>query len=227
MEKAKLAISEAEIDKQKQEIDRIYLKIKRRYTNLSKDVMIESLAYQLHNLYCAYEDLFKIVTDTFENNIEEGVTWHKELLRRMSISIKGIRANVSTAGTNCLYGYYNQNTNKIYLRNDANTAWLGGFVPGSANVIENIYSKIDCSQTIVSGSDTNLTVNWNVTFKSTFIGSKKTYCYVRDDVNAYKSWTQVGTWNIQSDVTPPTGTIKINNDSQYTNSSQTTLNFTA
>ena len=136
-------------------------------------------------------------------------------------------ANTSTAGANCLYAYYNQNTNKIYLRNDANTAWLGGFIPGSANVIENTYSKIDCSQTTVSGSDANLAVNWNITFKSAFIGTKKTYCYVRDDANAYKTWTQVGSWNIQSDATPPTGTISINNNANYINSTAVSLTLSA
>lgn len=94
MEKAKLAILEAELSKQKQEIEKIYSKIKQRFANLKNEIKVESLAYQLHNLYCAYEDLFRIISDTFENNIEEGLTYHKELLRRMSISIKGVRPNL-------------------------------------------------------------------------------------------------------------------------------------
>lgn len=48
---------------------------------------LESLAYQLHNLYCAYEDLFKIVAGFFENTIDD----QKELLKRMTLSIEGIR----------------------------------------------------------------------------------------------------------------------------------------
>lgn len=94
MEKARIAILESELDKQKQEIDGIYLKIGSRAKKLGSEVGIESLAYHLHNLYCAYEDLFKIVANAFENNIEEGLAWHKELLRRMSIKIKGIRPNL-------------------------------------------------------------------------------------------------------------------------------------
>ena len=94
MEKAKLAILEAELSRQKQEIDKIYAKIDERRLRINNETGIESLAYQLHNLYCAYEDLFKIVAAAFENNIEEGITWHKELLRRMTISIKGIRPNL-------------------------------------------------------------------------------------------------------------------------------------
>lgn len=94
MEKAKLAILEAELDKQRQEIEKIYQRINKRIRNLGDDIKLESLAYQLHNLYCSFEDLFKLVANTFENNIEEGMTWHKELLRRMSISIRGIRPSL-------------------------------------------------------------------------------------------------------------------------------------
>ena len=100
--------------------------------------------------------------------------------------------------TNCFYGYYNQNTNKLYLRNDADTAWLGGYLPGSANTIENSYAKLNCAQTTVSGSGTTLTVQWAVTFKQPFTGAKKTYLYVRDDANAYNGWTQKGTWAINN-----------------------------
>lgn len=94
MEKAKLAILEAEINKQREEIGKIYLKIIERSGGLDNEVKVESLAYHLHNLYCAYEDLFKIVAETFENNIEEGVVWHKELLRRMTLAIEDVRPSL-------------------------------------------------------------------------------------------------------------------------------------
>ena len=53
--------------------------------------MRDSLAYQIHNLYCAYEDLFKIVADFFENQIDESPKYHITLLKRMMINIEGIR----------------------------------------------------------------------------------------------------------------------------------------
>lgn len=136
--------------------------------------------------------------------------------------------NTSTSYKNCFYGYYNQNTNKLYLRNDANTAWLGGYTPGSAKIIENSYAKLDCSKATISGSGNNLTIKWAVTFKGTFTGAKKTYLYVKDDSNAYKGWLQKGTWTINpADTTAPTGTIKINNDSQYSNANTVTLSISA
>ncbi|NSW76486.1 MAG: hypothetical protein HPY68_06880, partial [Candidatus Atribacteria bacterium] len=51
----------------------------------------ESLAYQLHNLYCAYEDLFRIVAGFFENTIDDQRKYHTELLKRMTLFIEGIR----------------------------------------------------------------------------------------------------------------------------------------
>ncbi len=135
--------------------------------------------------------------------------------------------NTSTSGSNCLYTYYNQNTNKLYLRNDGNTSWLGGYIPGSANIIQNSYASLDCSKATISGSVTTLTVNWSVTLKSTFMGTKNTYLYVKDDLSAYQGWVQKGNWTIQTDTTPPTGTININNGDLYTNSVPVTLNLTA
>src|SRR3989338_11628397 len=119
----------------------------------------------------------------------------------------------SVAKSKCFYGYYNQNNNKLYLRNDANTGWSVGYAPGSNNIIENNYVKLDCSQTTVSGSGTTLTINWKVTFKPTFTGAKKTYLYVRDDAGTYSGWKQKGTWLINTppeanSITPSSGSSK-------------------
>jgi hypothetical protein len=134
--------------------------------------------------------------------------------------------NTSASGANCFYGYYVRSTNKLYLRNDTNTGWLGGYAPGSSGrYIENSYVKLDCYNSRASASGTTLSVKWAVIFKNTFIGSKKSYLYVKDNSNAYNGWTQKGTYTI--DTISPTGSIKVNNDSQYSNSSAVTLNLTA
>jgi hypothetical protein len=90
MEKEKLILLKGEIQGQSRGIEKIYAKIEERKTR--RDIVnLESLAYQLHNLYCAFEDLFRIVADNFENYIEERRKYHRELLWRMSISIEGVR----------------------------------------------------------------------------------------------------------------------------------------
>lgn len=107
MEKERLAVLQAEIKAQIREIEGIYIRIEDRTkwgTDLnpspgvpnrpstSRDkAATESVGYQLHNLYCAFEDLFKIVAETFENHIQDKSKYHQELLRRMAISIEGVR----------------------------------------------------------------------------------------------------------------------------------------
>ncbi len=106
-----------------------------------------------------------------------------------------ILVNTSLSGSRCLYAYYNQNTNRIYLINDAGTGWGTGYAPGTARILQNSYVSLDCSKTTVTGSGTTMTVKWAVTFKQPFVSTmtKLIYMYVRDDLGAGASWKQVGT----------------------------------
>ena len=90
MDEERLVILKAELNAQLSEIEDIYKKLEDRRKKRGK-AGIESLAYQLHNLYCAFEDLFKIVAETFENHIQDKAKYHMELLRRMTVSIEGVR----------------------------------------------------------------------------------------------------------------------------------------
>ena len=90
MEKERLTLLKAEIQARVKEIDNIYAKLEDRKGRRGI-VAIESLAYQLHNLYCAFEDLFKIIAVSFENNIEDKTRYHAELLKRMALTIEGVR----------------------------------------------------------------------------------------------------------------------------------------
>ncbi len=161
--------------------------------------------------------------------------------------------NTSLNTRNCCYLYYNQNTNKLYMRNDTDTSWIGGYAPSSSYVIENSYDRLDCSKTTVTGSAAvekifvtvqllevlrrdrrtglNLsyddlllkaellqiflffkgtapgpvmTIKWNVMFKKAFFDTKvkKTFLYVRDDLNGSCGWIQKGIWMITAPTLP-------------------------
>ncbi len=93
-------IFESVIRTQVSEIEEIYQKIAKRSKNFKKSFgKVESLGYQLHNLYCAFEDLFKLVADYFENNIETRDRWHVDLLKKMKIEIEGIRLSLLSTET--------------------------------------------------------------------------------------------------------------------------------
>lgn len=138
--------------------------------------------------------------------------------------------NTSTSEAKCFDAYYDQNTNKFYLRDDANKKWLGGYAPGSVHTVVNSYAVLDCSKSTISGSGSTLSITWAITFKTTFTGTKNLYLYVTDDKGAYQGWVNKGTCTITAtlpDTTPPTGTIVINNNSQYTNSVSVSLILSA
>lgn len=52
---------------------------------------LESVAYQIHNIYNAVEDLLEIVAAHFENHIADKARWHTMLLQRMAVAIEGLR----------------------------------------------------------------------------------------------------------------------------------------
>lgn len=92
MEKKELILLSAEIQYQISEIDKIILRVEDRTKgDFVDEKVLESASYQLHNLYCAFEDLFKIVAKFFENCIEDPSRYHIELLKRMTLDIDGIR----------------------------------------------------------------------------------------------------------------------------------------
>jgi len=93
MDSVKLRLLEAEIKAQLEKIERVYLELEDRAGQMQPETPgpIESTAYQLHNLYNAVEDLFKIVANAFENHVTDLSQWHTELLRRMSLKISGVR----------------------------------------------------------------------------------------------------------------------------------------
>jgi len=93
--KKKLALFLAEFEHQVSEINSIYAKIEKRLDFWErKEVsieMVESTGYWLHNLYCAFEDLFKVVAGFWENDVGTDESFHIHLLKRMQVRIKGIR----------------------------------------------------------------------------------------------------------------------------------------
>jgi hypothetical protein len=52
---------------------------------------LDSVAYQIHNLYCSVEDLLKLIASSFENHIGSGGDWQQVLLLRLSQPVENIR----------------------------------------------------------------------------------------------------------------------------------------
>lgn len=52
------------------------------------------LAYRLHNLYNAFENIFENIAAHFENSIDERGRWHAQLLERMRLNAMPLRPAV-------------------------------------------------------------------------------------------------------------------------------------
>ena len=61
------------------------------------------VAYHLHNLYNAFENIFLNIATAFENSIEELGRWHAQLLERMKLDVSPLRpAVIDTAAYDAL-----------------------------------------------------------------------------------------------------------------------------
>ena len=95
MEEGKIALFLADYDHQISQIEKIYVLLENRSNAMARKKVapesLESSGYWLHNLFCAYEDLFKIVSAFWENNIGNDGAFHRALIRRMVLTIEGVR----------------------------------------------------------------------------------------------------------------------------------------
>ena len=97
----------AEFDFQVEQIKGIYDKLQKKALQTEKQPLaqesVESAGYWLHNLYNAYEDLFKLVAGFWENSLISDGEFHVQLLKRMLLRIKDVRpALLSEDGYNIL-----------------------------------------------------------------------------------------------------------------------------
>lgn len=101
MDAIRLAVLRAEIQAQLDRFEEVMSVLEDRYVHLTNDnpAYIESVAYQLHNLYNAVEDLMQIVAKAFENNVEDFSRWHTQLIDRLTLDIEGIRPALFTTDT--------------------------------------------------------------------------------------------------------------------------------
>jgi len=52
------------------------------------------IAYHLHNLYNAFENIFQNIAAFFENSVEDKGRWHSQLLERMCLDVMPLRPAV-------------------------------------------------------------------------------------------------------------------------------------
>ncbi len=123
---------------------------------------------------------------------------------------------------NAIYLRYDQNTNRLYLRDSADTTWIGGYAPGSAVKLSNGNGTLDVSQSSVNSYGNYMDVFWKVIFKST--GQSQYYrafMKATDDANntldwVEKGWHAVNMWAATGGVTPSSNVQSVGTTHAYT-----------
>ena len=108
-----------------------------------------------------------------------------------------VRFNGLNAITNGCEVLYYLPLNRLYLVNDAGTAFEGGPIPGTAGTLGNSQCTVNGARSSVSGSNQTLTLNLSVSATGAFTGSQPVYLGVIDSEGTKSGWQQRGTWNIQ------------------------------
>ena len=130
--------------------------------------------------------------------------------------------NTGLSSYKAVYVRYDHNTKKLYLRNDNDTMWVGGYTLGSTYTIENSRCKIFCYDTTVSESGNTLTVNWRIKFKP--IMTQKTcgaWMLAIDDEFLSTNWKKTGDFKLSYapqnvSLSPKDATIKGNTVCTFT-----------
>ncbi len=102
--------------------------------------------------------------------------------------------NDSLAQTNAVLVFYDRSTNKVYLKNDANTSWGTGYTLGTDIVLSNSQCELYVKDCSIAPNGTDFQVWWRLKLKPSM--SSKNLCswmYVTDSAGQFDGWKKVGT----------------------------------
>jgi len=110
--------------------------------------------------------------------------------------IANVVLRAGDSNSNALYVQYSAISRKLYLLNDAGTSYLGGFDPGSPNVINNSRGVLDCSLSKVETVGNQLVVTWALVPSDSFVGTHNLYQLARDRSGAQTDLEQMDSWTV-------------------------------
>jgi len=119
----------------------------------------------------------------------------------------------ASSAVNAILLYYDPIGNLLWLGNDAGTGWLGGYAPGSDNVISNSRADLLCLSSQIFTFSFGYHVEWAIRFKTPAAGAQNTYLYARDSCGATDGWDLMGTWTVAPSAAPQVGAVSPNSGS--------------
>ena len=104
--------------------------------------------------------------------------------------------NAGSTTTGAGYFLYDAANNLLYLRNTVDDAMIGGFAPGSNQVIDNGSIMLYCADTTVQNTGNNMVINWSIALKPYFSGNTCTaYMQVINNDDFSDGMEQMGLFN--------------------------------
>ena len=94
---------------------------------------------------------------------------------------------------------YDEDHNRLYLRNPNNSSTVGSCIPGQNKRLSTTYIRLDCRNTTVTRAGKTLTVAWRVMLLrplSETYGTYNAYLFAVDAANAQVGYTKKGTWTL-------------------------------
>lgn len=97
-----------------------------------------------------------------------------------------------------VYVVYDAVRNRLYIRNDKDTSWLGGSAPGTNRTIASGFGRLYIGDTRVNRSGNDMTVVWVLDVKSPFKGKTvNAWMYVSDREGHRQGWQKMGTFDVK------------------------------
>jgi len=105
----------------------------------------------------------------------------------------------SVADLKALNVLYEPAANALYLRNKADTAWLGPCTPGARTTLTNNIVQLDCSQSSVSGDGETLQVAWRGRWVQRTSRSRHLTGHLRvaDQAGYDSGYVPLGSWTLK------------------------------
>lgn len=98
-----------------------------------------------------------------------------------------------TPATGC-YVQFQPGSGKLWLRNDAGTAWLGPVAAGTTAKLSNSRCSVDAAGSSAAGAGPDLAVRLAVRFTAKFRGARNIYMKATDKSGAGSGWQKRGVW---------------------------------
>jgi hypothetical protein len=89
---------------------------------------------------------------------------------------------------------YVRASNQVFLRNDADTTWIGPGTPGAAGTLQNSQCSVSLQSSSTLSSGNNLTFNVALTFKSAYLGQKAIFLNISSNSSLSTGWLGKGMW---------------------------------